>query len=355
VKSIRESLEQAGADLSAGALVVDAAAGEPPLDPRRETVVLRAGRAPQALADQIARRYPAGHRVRVLRAGAAPVEIAAEALAGAGPWGQEDALLVPADPQRGVDCDDLRELIARLLGEGGCPWDREQDHRSMRGCLLEETYEVIEAIEAERPDALAGELGDVLLQVLFHAQLAEEAGDFTLDDVMARLHEKLVARHPHVFGESVAEDAGAVLRQWDAIKSAQAGESAGATVAAAPKILPALMRASAVQRRAARVGFDWPDAGGPMEKVREEIAELADAGADPVRAEEELGDLLFSVVNLARFLKVDPEQALRGAVDRFVERFEAMRRRVEADGKRLDGMSLDEMDRYWDEVKGNEK
>jgi uncharacterized protein YabN with tetrapyrrole methylase and pyrophosphatase domain len=122
-----------------------------------------------------------------------------------------------------------------------------------------------------------------------------------------------------------------------------------------PKILPALMRASAVQRRAARVGFDWPDAGGPMAKVREEIAELADAGADPVRAEEELGDLLFSVVNLARFLKADPEQALRGAVNRFVARFEAMRRRIEADGKRLDAMSLEEMDRYWDAVKDSEQ
>jgi tetrapyrrole methylase family protein/MazG family protein len=354
MEQVRESLEQLGLDLGSGAVVVDAGRGEPRLDPRRDTLVLRAGRALAALAEQAARRYPAGHRLRVLRPGAAPLHVPADGLAEAGPWAEDDALLVPAARGR-ADCEDLRELMARLLGESGCPWDREQDHRSLRGSLLEEAYEVIHAIDADDAGALAGELGDLLLQVLFHAQLAEQAGRFTLDDVTARLHEKLVARHPHVFGDAVARDAQAVLRRWDAIKAAEAGESAGWTVSSVPRILPALMRAAAVQRRAARVGFDWPDLAGPLAKLHEEIAELAEAGADPVRAEEELGDLLFAVVNVARFLKVDPEQALRAAVDRFVERFEAMRRRVEADGKRLDAMSLDEMDHYWEAAKQSEQ
>lgn len=256
-----------------------------------------------------------------------------------------------SDPRRPIER--LLEIMARLRSPEGCPWDREQTHASIKPQLVEECYEVLEAIDAESPAMLKEELGDLLLHVVFHAQMADEAGHFNFDDLTQAIAEKLVRRHPHVFGEAEARNAEDVLVAWDAIKAREKPERRG-PLEGVPRHLPALMRAHEIGKKAAKVGFDWPDKRGPVAKIHEEADELA-AETDPGRAEEELGDLLFAIVNLARHLKVDPEQALTRATDKFIRRFEAMRSRIEAAGGTLDGMSLEAMDRVWDQVKGEGK
>jgi ATP diphosphatase len=221
-------------------------------------------------------------------------------------------------------------IMARLRGPDGCPWDREQTFDSIKRHTLEETYEVFDAIERRAWPDLKDELGDLLLQVLFYAQMAEEAGYFTIDDVAANLNAKLIRRHPHIFGDVVAADADAVLRNWEQIKKTEK-KAAGVSeslLASVPRSMPAMMEAGKLGSRAAKVGFDWPDAAGLFDKLQEEIAELqAEIVPDAVSSaavEEELGDLLFTAVNLARHLRVDPESALRGANAKFRARFAAM-------------------------------
>lgn len=250
--------------------------------------------------------------------------------------------------------DRLVEIMRRLRGPHGCPWDRQQDHHSLKRYLLEEVYEAIEAIDDEDYGRLCGELGDVLLQVVFHAQLAAEEGYFDIRDVLTRINDKLVRRHPHVFGDVTVRDADEVLDNWEHIKRGEADNRDRKSVLdGVPRALPALQRAQKIQQKAAKVGFDWPDASGPWAKIREEIEELERAAksGDKVDAGRELGDLLFAVVNLARFLHVDAEDCLRQAVQRFERRFQAMEEKARRAGQALEDMTLADMDELWEAVK----
>lgn len=265
--------------------------------------------------------------------------------------------------------------MAALRAQNGCPWDRKQTHESLKPYLLEEAYEVIETIDQHDTQKLREELGDVLLQVLFHSQIAAEAGSFTVDDVIETLSTKLIRRHPHVFGTGEptgqVSNSEQVLAQWEDIKRAER-EAAGNTQSAldgVPKILPALLRAYQIQARAARVGFDWPQSKAGLEqileKVTEEIGELREAlEPRPVQTESEsilpdtreeieneLGDLLFSLVNLARFLKANPEDALRRATNRFIDRFHLVEAQAADQKRTLKEMTLAEMDELWEEAK----
>jgi len=256
---------------------------------------------------------------------------------------------------------DLVGIMARLRAPGGCPWDREQTHESILSCLIEESYEFIDAVERRDIPNMREELGDLLLQVVFHAQMASEVGEsgearhFTMEDVIQGICEKLIRRHPHVFGDKQVENADEVLVRWDEIKKAEKGvraEEHGA-LGELPKHLPALLKALKMQKRAAKTGFDWPDWKGPLAKVAEEAQEFAIEAAkgDAEAAERELGDLLFSAVNLGRFFKIDPERALAQANAKFMARFKAMEKLAEAKGQALQGMTLTEMDSLWEEVK----
>jgi tetrapyrrole methylase family protein/MazG family protein len=245
----------------------------------------------------------------------------------------------------------LHELVRTLREQ--CPWDREQTHRSLTSHLIEETYEVVDAIESGDDEHLAEELGDLLFQVEFHAVIAEQEGRFTMADVARGIHDKLVHRHPHVFGAVAADDAEQVLINWEAIKRAEKGRTS--LFDGIPGGLPALAYAAKVQRKAASVGFDWDSVDGALPKIAEEATELAGvAGTDARRAAEELGDLLFAVVNVARHLHIDPEAALRAATLKFRTRFEAVEALADERGQSLDGLDLDALDALWDEVKAAE-
>lgn len=244
----------------------------------------------------------------------------------------------------------LREIVARLRAPDGCPWDREQTHASLRGALIEECYEVVDAIERADDANLKEELGDLLLHVVMHAQMAGERSAFSLEEVAAEICEKMIRRHPHVFGDKLAKDSDAVLRQWDQIKRAEKGKPAG-TLDALPASMPALLRAQNAQKKAARVGFDWPDAGPVFEKMQEEISEVraALAAGDAKAVEDEVGDILFTAVNLARKLHVDAETTLVAATNRFIKRFRAVER--ELGDRKMEETPLKELDRIWDRIK----
>ena len=221
----------------------------------------------------------------------------------------------------------LVSIIAKLRSPEGCPWDRAQTHESLKRFLLEETYELFEAIDAANPQAIKDELGDVLLQVLLHAQIAQEKGHFSMEDVVVNLSEKLVRRHPHVFGEVSADTPEEVMVNWDAIKKREkTGQERKSVLDGVPKEFPALMRAEKIQKKAAKVGFDWDHTHEVVEKVKEEFRELEEAAAagSQEQLEEELGDLLFAIVNLSRFIKVDPEFALQKATAKFTKRFQLL-------------------------------
>jgi tetrapyrrole methylase family protein / MazG family protein len=252
----------------------------------------------------------------------------------------------------------LLEVMARLRGESGCPWDKEQTHQSLKPCLLEETYELLEALDSGEANKLKEELGDVLLQVIFHAQVAREEGRFTIEDVIVQLTEKLIRRHPYVFaGEPLPEDAASVLKQRMQIKASEKehGEAKSA-LGNVPKAMPALARAQSISRRAAHLGFEWPDIEQVWKKVDEEIHELKEAAAsgNTLRTGEEVGDLLFTLVNIARFLEVESEEVLAQTVDRFIRRFQHIETKLREANKSFDQSSLEEMDRYWEEAKALE-
>jgi len=258
-----------------------------------------------------------------------------------------------ADPARPIDA--VCRIMARLRDpETGCPWDVAQDFRSIAPHTIEEAYEVADAIERGDLDALRDELGDLLLQVVYHARMAEEEGRFDFDDVAAGLADKLVRRHPHVFGETVLANAAERETAWEQAKAderAAKGDEDASVLAGVTLGLPALKRAQKLQRRAARVGFDWPDAGGPRAKVQEELEELDAAAGDPDAVEAEIGDLLFSVVNLARHHEVDAETALRRAGHRFEDRLRRVEQRVHADGSTLGDLTPEQLESHWQAVK----
>ncbi len=249
----------------------------------------------------------------------------------------------------------LCEIVAKLRAPGGCRWDREQTHESLLPAVIEEAYEVAEAAR-ERDDAhFREELGDLLLLVVMHAEIAREDGRFNIDEVLRDVSHKLVRRHPHVFGTSAARDPGAVLKQWEAIKREEK-KADSHYLASLPKALPALMRAQKAQSKAARVNFDWTDVRDVVMKVDEELREMRNeiASQDRARMEEEIGDVLFAVVNLARKCKIDAESALQRATDKFVTRFNQLEDELKARGKKLGDVDLAEMDDIWNRIK-NEK
>ena len=248
--------------------------------------------------------------------------------------------------------DELIAIMARLRAPGGCPWDREQTHRSIRKYVIEEAYEVAEAIDRDDPAELCAELGDLLLQVVFHAEMAREARRFAIDDVCRGIVDKMRRRHPHVFGDVAVDDAAHVVRNWEEIKKRERGADAS-VIDGVPRALPSLQRAERIGEKAARVGFDWPDVDGVLRKVDEERAELAEAMSlgQRQRIADELGDLLLATANLARKLEVEPEQALSAAVDRFEERFRRLERAARHDGAEMRALSPEELDRRWERAK----
>lgn len=272
---------------------------------------------------------------------------------------------VPRRARKGVGASfaDLVGLQARLRAPGGCPWDREQTHQTLRTFLLEESHEVLEAIEKGDFEKLREELGDLLLQVVFHAQLAKEEGRFDIADVTRGIHRKLVRRHPHVFGGVKAPTARHVLKHWEQLKVAErnqaeknqkAAKRAESLLDGIPQTLPALLEAYQLTRRAANIGFDWDDLAGILEKVKEEAREVTEAAAaKSPRLEEEVGDLLFVAVNMARFLGIDPEIALKKANRKFQARFREMEKHMQRRGRKLADASRQEMEDLWNRSKAN--
>ncbi len=250
--------------------------------------------------------------------------------------------------------DDLLNIMKLLRSPEGCPWDREQTHLSIKSSLIEETYEVIEAINKNDSDLMCEELGDVLLQVVFHSQMAKEDGKFTFEDVVDGVCKKLVERHPHVFGEVKADTSEQVLKNWEDIKNKSKNRNtATQSMLSVPRELPALMRSQKIQKKAKKVGFDWDSVDGAMDKIEEETAELKKAVFDGNKDEcfEELGDLLFSVVNVSRFIDCDAEEALTAASDKFLSRFSKVEELALNKGIDMKNSSLEELDKLWDEVK----
>lgn len=253
--------------------------------------------------------------------------------------------------------DKLLDVMRTLRGPEGCPWDREQTIDSLRSCLIEETYEVVDAMESGDRKKLCEELGDLLLQVVFQSQIAQEEGAFDFDAVAQGIADKLVRRHPHVFGDVQADTSGEVIRNWDRIKQTENDvETPRSLVEGIPRHLPALARAHLVQKRAARAGFDWDEVGGVVAKLDEELAEVKEAmaknDADAIR--EELGDLFFSAVNLSRYLGHESEELLNANIAKFMSRFQSVEKRIHDQGRRLDDCTLTELDALWNEVKATE-
>ncbi|MBQ7036200.1 MAG: nucleoside triphosphate pyrophosphohydrolase [Clostridia bacterium] len=250
---------------------------------------------------------------------------------------------------------DFVDIIARLRGEGGCPWDAEQTHESIKKNLIEEAYETLEAIDSGNGAKMADELGDVLLQIVFHAQIGKEAGEFTIDDVITAVSEKMIRRHPHVFGDISVKDSDEVLVNWEKIKKQENGQkSTTESMLSVSRYLPALMRAGKVQGKAAKVGFDWAKPEEALEKVKEETEEVSEALKNHSNIKEEIGDLLFAAVNTARLAGIDAEEALTEATEKFIRRFTFVEEKAQNMGKSLDTMNINEMDDLWNMSKISE-
>jgi tetrapyrrole methylase family protein/MazG family protein len=304
--------------------------------------------------------YPDEHRVRLVHAAGTSNQLVEElplhAIDQSGFIGLLTSLYLPP-LEKGTSLESFQEVIAHLRAPDGCPWDREQDHQTLRTNLLEETYEALAALDANDPDDMREEFGDLLLQIILHAQIASEYGEFNLADLTKHIYDKIVRRHPHVFGDWKVEGVEHVLQNWEKLKAAERSEELkenrgpekglmdGVALA-----LPALSQAEEIQRRAARVGFDWADARGVVDKINEECRELTSA-EDLASRSDELGDLLFSVVNLARHYEIDAESALRETNLRFRTRFAHIERSAREQGKSVNDLSLDEMEAYWQEAK----
>jgi tetrapyrrole methylase family protein/MazG family protein len=263
--------------------------------------------------------------------------------------------------ETGKSLERLVNLMAMLRSEQGCPWDREQTHQSLKPYAIEETYEVLEAIDIGKPDKLREELGDLLLQVVFHAQLARENGQFNMDDVINTISDKLIRRHPHVFADTKVAGVAGVLENWEKIKLSEMPGERPSALDGVPKDLPALLRADKIQAKAAKVGFDWGDLAGPLDKVQEEFREFEEVlnreripepqTPEWDRLEDEFGDIMFALVNVGRFLKINPEMALRRTIDKFIKRFHFIEQEAANQGRKLTDMTLAEMDLLWEQAK----
>ena len=256
-----------------------------------------------------------------------------------------------------TDFNDLVELMAKLRGPGGCPWDHKQTAVSLKPFLIEECYEVVDALDEGSPDKVKEELGDLLFQIIFHARIAEENGQFTIHDVISTNIEKMTRRHPHVFGDERLTTDKEVLANWEEIKKKEKGyEERTSILEGVPRDLPSLLRAHRLQERAARVGFDWNRIDEALPKLDEEMAEFKESlkTKDAAGIEEELGDIFFMLVNISRFLDVNPEEALRKTISKFIHRFRFIEEHAANTGRSLNDMALDEMETLWQESKGKE-
>ncbi len=265
--------------------------------------------------------------------------------------------MVDFEFKNSYDMQGLIDIMRILREPGGCPWDAQQTHESIKKNLIEETYEVIEAINKNDKDLLCEELGDLLMQVVFHAQMEQEEGSFEFDDITDGICKKLIERHPHVFGQVSVSGVDDVLTNWDAIKRKSKGQKTTTqSMNSVPRELPALMRATKLQKKAADVGFDWSDVSGALDKLEEEIAELRQAigNNDCENMTEELGDVLFSAVNVSRFIKTDAEEALTAASDKFLARFTQVEALAQERNMDMKASSLEELDKLWDEAKASE-
>ncbi len=250
----------------------------------------------------------------------------------------------------------LLDIMATLRSEHGCPWDREQTKDTLKKYLIEEAYEVIEALDEKDPEKVKEELGDLLFQIAFQCQLAKEAGEFGMEDVIKKISEKMIGRHPHVFGDAQFESSEEVLKQWEERKKEE-GKQRESILEGIPRELPSLLKAHRVQSRAAKVGFDWEHLDDVSAKLYEELKEFGRAiergGKEEI--EEELGDILFSLVNVSRFLRVNPEEALKKTIRKFIARFHSIEKKAARSGRKLSEMSLEEMDKLWNEAKDEEE
>lgn len=249
---------------------------------------------------------------------------------------------------------DLIEIMQKLQSVDGCPWDKEQTHESLTKCLIEEAYEACDAINEKSPEKMAEELGDVLLQVVFHAQIGQEENTFNMDDITDTICRKLIYRHPHIFGKEQFDSSEQVLESWEKLKIVEKGfQSQAESMKNIPKTFPALMRAYKIQQKAQRVGFDWPDISGALKKLYEETQELKQAidQKDNEQQQEEAGDLMFAIVNVCRFLDLDPEQCLNSASDKFIKRFTHVEKSCVDNGFDMKQMTIKELDSFWDEAK----
>jgi tetrapyrrole methylase family protein/MazG family protein len=304
--------------------------------------------------------YPDDHPVRLVHAAGTNQELLEDIPLHAIDQSQSIGLLtcLYLPPlERGTSFEAFQEIIAHLRAPDGCPWDREQNHQTLRTNLLEETYEALVALDADDADAMREEFGDLLLQITLHAQIASEYGEFNIGQVFKSIYDKIIRRHPHVFGDWKVDGVENVLQNWEKLKAAERDEASkenGGTekglLDGVALALPALSQAEEIQRRAARVGFDWPDTRGVVDKINEECHELLNA-EDLAGRSDELGDLLFSVVNLARHYEVDAETALRETNSRFRQRFAHIEKTARLEGKSVSDLSLDEMETYWQEAK----
>lgn len=265
--------------------------------------------------------------------------------------------------EKRADINKLEKLVARLRGENGCPWDREQTRETLKPMLIEEAYEVLDALDSKDPAELKDELGDLLFQVVFHAQISKEKGEFDLGDIIDRSHDKMVRRHPHIFGNADLKTSGDVLKNWEDIKAAEKGvpssshpESERSLLDGIPSKLPAMHRAYQMTAKASRVGFDWEKLEDILKKLQEEASELLEAQAhgDSKQITDEVGDLLFAAVNVARFLGIDPETALSHSNRKFYRRFRHVESTIKKQGREMKHASLSEMDVHWEEAKKKE-
>jgi tetrapyrrole methylase family protein/MazG family protein len=299
--------------------------------------------------------YPDDYEMRWVDPGPvndSPVEVLLKNLDQEELFYSEVLLFIPAMPQ-GTAFEQFQEIIAHLRAPDGCPWDKEQTHLSLRKHLIEESYEALDALDYEDPIKMREEFGDLLLQIVLHAQIAAEYGEFTMTEIIKGIHDKIVRRHPHVFGDVEVDGVGNVLSNWEKIKAAERkanGEVTKGVLDGLPSALPALTQAHEYQDRAARVGFDWPEIEGVLEKIKEEIDEVRRTTSE-VELAEELGDLFFALVNLARWKKIDAESALRATNIKFKKRFAHIEQSARLQGKHIQELSLDEMEAFWQEAK----
>lgn len=331
-----------------------AAMHHPPLNPDVPALLGAPAQHPTNMQRVLLNQYPPEHALQVITRGdngaLAVSTLALDALDGADLEGTL-ALLVPPLP-KASSFERFQETLAHLRAPEGCPWDRKQTHESLRPYLLEETYEVLDALDRGDAAALQEELGDLLLQIVLHSQIAVDTGEFRMADILATINEKIIRRHPHVWGDVEVNGAEDVKVNWDRLKQDEKSDERTSRLEGVSKAMPALVQSFSYQDRAARVGFDWPTIDPVLAKLHEELDELL-AAQTPDEKFHEMGDVFFAAVNLARWMGVDPESALRAANQRFYRRFHHIEKKAHEQGRVLDEMTLDEMDALWDDAKAN--